>query len=101
MGVADWLTKPSEPGRADTLERWSESTGASSRTLARLFARDLGVRFTDWRCQARLATALAGLAQGRDIASVARDAGYRSPSAFTAMFRKTLGAPPRDYLAAG
>ncbi len=88
-----------EPGRDDTLERWSESAGASSRTLARLFASDLGVRFTDWRCQARLAAALARLAQGMDVATVARDVGYRSPSAFTAMFRKTLGAPPRDYLA--
>ncbi|HEX3952870.1 MAG TPA: helix-turn-helix transcriptional regulator [Stellaceae bacterium] len=89
-----------QPGRSETLEDWSETARISSRTLARLFARDLGMRFTDWRQQARLAAALARLAQGEDIATVARGLGYGSPSAFTAMFRKTLGQAPRDYFAA-
>jgi AraC-like DNA-binding protein len=86
-----------EPGRQETLEQWSDKAGASSRTLARLFAAETGMRFVDWRRQARLAAALVRLAEGEDVASVARVLGYASASAFTAMFRESLGKAPRDY----
>jgi AraC-like DNA-binding protein len=89
-----------EPARRETLEGWSAIAGASSRTLARLFARETGMRFSDWRQQARLAAALVLLAQRRDVAAAARGVGYDSPSAFTAMFRRTLGAAPFDYFEA-
>ncbi|MBV8120503.1 MAG: helix-turn-helix transcriptional regulator [Alphaproteobacteria bacterium] len=86
-----------DPGRRQTLAEWSAVAGASSRTLARLFERETGLRFVDWRNQVRLAEALVRLAQGQDVAAVARAAGYDSPSAFSAMFRTTLGKTPRDY----
>jgi AraC-like DNA-binding protein len=86
-----------DPARRDTLEEWSATAGASSRTLARLFERETGMRFVDWRHQVRLAEALVRLAQGRDVAAAARAVGYDSASAFTAMFRHALGKPPRDY----
>jgi AraC-like DNA-binding protein len=86
-----------DPGRSETLEEWSEIAGASSRTLARLFASETGMRFVDWRHQARLAEALVRLAQGQHVTTVSRGLGYASASAFTAMFRKTLGTTPRDY----
>jgi AraC-like DNA-binding protein len=86
-----------DPGRCETLEEWSEIAGASSRTLARLFASETGMRFVDWRHQARLAEALVRLAQGQDVGSVSRGLGYASASAFTAMFRKALGTTPRNY----
>jgi AraC-like DNA-binding protein len=86
-----------EPGREETLEQWSQTAGASSRTLARLFATETGMRFVDWRQQARLATALVRLAEGTPVASVARTRGYGSVSAFTAMFHRALGKTPRDY----
>jgi AraC-like DNA-binding protein/mannose-6-phosphate isomerase-like protein (cupin superfamily) len=87
----------SDPGRRETLEEWSTLAGASSRTLARLFVRETGLRFVDWRHQVRLAQALVRLAHGQDIATVARVVGYDSASAFTAMFRQSLGKTPRDY----
>jgi AraC-like DNA-binding protein len=87
-----------EPGRRDSLDQWALWAGASSRTLARLFERETGLRFVHWRLQVRLAAALAQLAQKQDIAAVARAVGYDSASAFTAMFRRTLGKTPRDYL---
>ena len=43
-----------KPGRRETLEEWCDIAGASSRTLARLFASETGMRFVDWRQQARL-----------------------------------------------
>jgi AraC-like DNA-binding protein len=85
------------PGRRETLEEWSSLAGASSRTLARLFERETGMRFVAWRHQVRLAQALVRLAQGQDIAAVARAVGYDSASAFSAMFRQALGKTPRDY----
>lgn len=86
-----------DPARDDTLEGWAESCGASARTLARLFRRDTGLSFGVWRQQARLAEALARLAQGEGVAAAARAAGYGSPSAFTAMFRRALGETPQRY----
>ena len=43
-----------DPGRRETLEEWSRLVGASSRTLARLFERETGMRFVAWRHQVRL-----------------------------------------------
>jgi AraC-like DNA-binding protein/quercetin dioxygenase-like cupin family protein len=86
-----------DPARPETLEAWSDTAGGSSRTLARLFAKETGMRFVDWRRQARLAAALVGLASGQDVASVGRRVGYASPSAFTQMFRTALGKTPSEY----
>jgi AraC-like DNA-binding protein len=86
-----------DPGRRATLEEWSAFAGANSRTLARLFARETGMRFVDWRHQIGLAEALTRLAQTHDVATVARAVGYDSASASNAMFRRTLGKIPRGY----
>lgn len=93
--VCDALQR--DPANAEPLERWAERVGASSRTLARLFLRETGVRFTVWRQQARLLAALTRLAAGESVTAVALNLGYVSPSAFTAMFRRALGTAPRDY----
>jgi len=37
------------------------------------------------------------LAAGEKITTTAREAGYGTPSAFIAMFRKALGTTPRQY----
>jgi AraC-like DNA-binding protein len=44
---------------------------------------------------------LSWIAEGRPILSVALDLGYESPSAFSAMFRRELGAPPSRFRGAG
>jgi AraC-like DNA-binding protein len=46
----------------------------------------------------RLMEAMARLATGEPVTSVALDVGYNSPSAFTAMFRKAFGAAPTRYI---
>jgi len=86
-----------EPGDRLTLEQWGERVGASARTLARHFIAGTGMNFQRWRQQARLMEALTRLASGQAVTTVALDLGYESPSAFTAMFRRTLGCAPRDY----
>jgi AraC-like DNA-binding protein len=89
------------PEADESLEGWAERVHASSRTLSRLFQRETGMSFVAWRQQVRLAEALARLALGQPVGVVAHDLGYASASAFTAMFRRALGATPRLYLQRG
>ncbi|WP_341912901.1 helix-turn-helix transcriptional regulator [Ferrovibrio terrae] len=79
------------------IETLAREAGMSSRSLARLFQRETGLGFQAWRQQARLAEALAQLSGGKPVALVARDLGYASPAAFTAMFRRSLGITPGRY----
>lgn len=87
-----------EPDHPNTLEDWAQQVGASSRTLARLFQQQLKMNFNAWRQQLRLMEALPRLLAGDSVQSVARDLGYGSARAFSAMFRRLLGDNPREYL---
>lgn len=73
--------------------------GMSRRNFTRLFREQTGMSFSAWRQQACLLAALTRLSNGASITEVAIDLGYRSSSAFTAVFRRVLGAPPSRYLA--
>jgi AraC-like DNA-binding protein len=81
-----------------SLDYWSDKVGGSSRTLIRLFIKETRLTFRHWVQQVRLAEALNRLENGESIANVADGLGYASPSAFAAMFRKTMGQSPTDYL---
>ncbi|MCC7272505.1 MAG: helix-turn-helix transcriptional regulator [Alphaproteobacteria bacterium] len=85
------------PARDDTLEDWGAAVGASGRTLARRFRAETGMSFAQWRRRARVVLALARLAEGEAVGSIARALGYASPSAFTATFRRTIGRAPGAY----
>ena len=89
------LEEPSDPTGLEALAR---EAGASPRTMARLFEAETGMGFRDWRQRLRLQVALARLAEGEPVTSVAFAVGYDSPSAFIAMFRKVMGESPRRYL---
>jgi len=71
--------------------------GASRRTLERRFANDTGMSIGRWRQRQRLIRALELLATGESVTTVAGTVGYATPSAFSAMFREQLGAPPSAY----
>ena len=92
------LSLRADPGSARTLRGWAQEAGASSRTLARLFLKETGLTFAQWRQQARLFAAVARIAAGHSITHIALELGYDSPSAFSAMFRRCLGTPPSRYL---
>lgn len=76
---------------------FARSSGASSRTIERLFLDQTGMTFGRWRQQARLLEAIRLLGEGTPVTAVARQVGYRSPSAFVAAFRKCLGRTPAQY----
>ncbi len=86
-----------DPALDTNLDALAKSAGASARTLARLFVKDTGMTFGAWRQQARLLKALELLAAGQPVTATALDLGYDSPSAFIAMFKKTLGVSPGRY----
>lgn len=87
----------SQPGERATLKRWAADTGASERTVARLFREELGTTYQQWRQQAVLAHALPLLARGASVGEVAAATGYASESAFSAMFKAAVGHPPTRW----
>lgn len=86
----------SEPTRYATLEDWAHNTGASPRTVARLFRQELECTFTQWRQQVVLTKAVAMAAQQHSIQHIATSLGY-GPSAFSAMVRRTVGMAPARF----
>lgn len=88
------IDHPENEARA---EDWARQLGVTAKTVHRLFAQETGLSFGQWRQQARLLFALERLAAGARIIDVAYDSGYASQSAFTAMFRRHFGRPPRDF----
>lgn len=90
------IAHPAEPV---TLERLAAAMNVSGRTVARLFQREVGMGFGDWRRRLCVLLSLPRLAAGASILEVALEHGYDSPSAFSAMFRRALGRSPSEYLA--
>lgn len=83
-----------DPASPLTLEDWAEATGASPRTLRRLFQAETGMGFAHWRQGLRLAEAAALLANGATPARAAAAVGYASAPAFGAAFRAAFGTTP-------
>jgi AraC-like DNA-binding protein len=77
-----------------------DKAGASVRTIERIFRREVGLSFESWRRQFRLMKAIELLVSGNAVKEVAFQIGYRQPSAFVEMFRRTLGTTPKAWVAA-
>ncbi|MCD2514198.1 AraC family transcriptional regulator [Comamonas endophytica] len=85
------------PSDASSAAHCAASIHVAERTLHRLFARETGMSFAQWREQARLIHALRRIANGDRIIEVALDCGYSSHSAFAAMFRRHFGVAPSSF----
>ena len=93
--VAEAFTE--NPGDDRTLSQICKKSGASKRTIERLFQQEAGMTFGKWRQQLRLMQAMRLLAEGAKVTHAALEAGYSTPSAFISMFRKSLGTTPTAY----
>lgn len=82
------------PADSRDLAELAKAAGASSRTLARLFRRDTGMSFQEWRRQLRLTEAFARIVQGETPARAAASVGYASGPAFGVAFRAAFGITP-------
>jgi AraC-like DNA-binding protein len=88
------------PDDPSTAAQWASTFRLDPRTIHRLFVRDTGLTFGQWRRQARLLAALEMLARGERIVDIALAVGYSSPTAFSTMFHRQFGAPPTSYFEA-
>jgi AraC-like DNA-binding protein len=88
------------PGDQRPLAELAKISGASKRTVERLFKRETGLGFGRWRQQFRLGHALRLLAAGEAVTNVALEVGYDSASAFISAFRMTFGQTPGQYFRA-
>ena len=77
----------------------ADALQVSSRTLYRRFLRETGISFARWKQQARLLEAIRKLAEGAPVTTVAMDLGYETASAFSTMFRRSMGVSPREFVA--
>ena len=85
------------PDDVSTLADWAAALGIDAKTIQRLFARETGMTFGQWRQQARLLRGLERLAVGDKVVDVALALGYDSPSAFAAMFKRQFGRTPSAF----
>jgi len=81
------------PALAD-LER---TVGASVRTIGRIFQRETGMSYQQWRQQWRLIRAVEGLSSGKTLAWVAHSLGFAGESAFIAFFKGMTGKTPGQF----
>lgn len=86
-----------DPSDKRGLDDFAGMAGASARTLARLFQKETGFTFYEWRKRLRLQEAVKRLGEGDDVTSIAFDLGYSSLSAFIKMFRESLGCSPGKF----
>jgi len=82
---------------ASTMADWAARLAVDVKTIQRLFVKETGMTFGQWRQQARLLRALELLATGEKVIDVALALGYDSPSAFATMFRKQFGQTPSQF----
>ncbi|UCR90311.1 helix-turn-helix domain-containing protein [Mycetocola spongiae] len=88
-----------DPADDRSLESWAREYGVSERTMTRAFNAELGLNFARWRLLVRIRAALLLLGSGVPVAEAARLAGYSTPSAFSAAFRRVQGETPTEFLA--
>jgi AraC-like DNA-binding protein len=80
------------------LALWAHEVHAGARTLSRLFLRETGLTFAQWRTHIRIGAAAHHLANGASVNATARAVGYRKTSAFINAFRRATGQTPGTYV---
>ncbi|MNQ28666.1 HTH-type transcriptional repressor of iron protein A [compost metagenome] len=81
-----------------TIDHYANISFMSTRTLSRLFIKELGMNFSDWRIRLKLLEAIKRLGEKQSIKEIAFDLGYETTSAFIFMFKKNLGKTPSNYI---
>jgi len=87
------------PSVKSGVDEWAAALHLNRRSFTRLFRRETGMSFAEWRQQACLAAALQRLVAGASVTEIAFDLGYDTPASFSTMFRRVLGVPPSRYSA--
>ena len=86
-----------EPDATTPLAVLARGSGASVRTLQRLFLKETGLSPEAWRGRVRMQQAVVSLSAGVPVTQAALDCGYDSVSAFIAAFKRAFGTTPGRY----
>ncbi len=68
----------------------------TERTLSRLFRKETGMSYPQWRAQARAIHAMILLAQGESVTDTASLCRWSTTSAFIDSFRRAMGQTPGE-----
>ena len=88
-----------QPDDASAMTDWARRLAVDVKTIQRLFLKETGMTFGQWRQQARLLRGLELLAAGEKVIDVALALGYDSPGAFSTMFKRQCGQTPSQFFA--
>jgi AraC-like DNA-binding protein len=86
-----------DPASPATLAELGHRTGASERTLSRLFGSELSMSFHQWRTLLRIQRALIELGDGASVTATAIRLGWSNPSSFIDAFTELVGQTPGGY----
>ncbi len=96
VSITDKLLK--HPSLKSDLISWGKFVNASSRTLTRLFKKETGITYSEWRQRLNIQIAVKHLVSGDSVSNIATLLGYESSSAFIYMFKKQMGISPNQFL---
>ena len=86
-----------DPAGRTSLALLARRSGASLRTLQRIFPDETGLTLDAWRQKARLIWAVAALGGGASVSAAGLACGYESPSAFITAFKRQFGVTPGRF----
>lgn len=87
-----------DPGRSWSVARLAEAARMSRSVFAARFSAVIGISPIDYLLQWRMAIAQDMLRRGgTPLAEIAAACGYRSVSAFSVAFHRTVGCPPSRF----
>ena len=93
--VEEWILRISQPPFLNVL---SGEVGAGEKTISRIFIKETGLSYQEWRLQWRLHRAIELLSEGRTVGETAFELSFSSDSAFVDFFKKQTGATPLKYM---
>ena len=79
------------------LSALADAALTTERTLSRLFRKETGMSYPQWRAQARAIHAMILLAQGESVTDTGSLCGWSTTSAFIDSFRRAMGQTPGAY----
>lgn len=91
----EWTKRTSIP---PMLKMLAEEVGAVEKTISRIFKKETGLSYQEWRQQWRLQRSIELLVEGNPIGETAHLLEFSSDSAFIEFFKKHTGSTPLQYL---
>ncbi len=87
-----------EPQRNWSVAELADRSSMSRASFAAHFRETVGVTPADYLANWRISLTQKRLREGRPMALIADEVGYESPSALARIFRRKVGASPRQWL---